>query len=446
MKRVLVVRPWIYDFAAYDLWMQPMGLFYVAAFLRKNGFEVEYMDCLEPYHKFCIGKLKRVEDGRGKFYRTEVEKPLVLKEIPRRYSRYGLPEDVVIRKLRGIGKIDAVLITSMMSYWYLGVKRVVEICRGIFPKVPIILGGVYATLMSEHADKVIEPDLLVIGSLEKNMTLLLDYLLKGNGNKLSESELYPEWFLVNNLKYLPIMTSRGCSFACSYCASRFIYPIFTQREPLAVMNEILYFYELCNIEHIVFYDDALLVNARDYFIKLMGGLKEFGLGLTFHTPNGLHARFIDSEVAWIMKEMNFQTICISLETADDRKNIEYGNKVTRRDFEDAMKFLFEAGFNAGDIDVYLMIGMPNQLKQEIISDIKYVHDNGGVVKLSLFSPIPGTAEFAKLPDHIKKLLQAEPLLQNNSIFSHYFDILDLREYEEVKRYSNELNGKLRKGA
>ncbi len=37
-----------------------------------------------------------------------------------------------------------------MTYWYLGVKEVIDVVKK-YSKAKIILGGVYATLLSEHA-------------------------------------------------------------------------------------------------------------------------------------------------------------------------------------------------------------------------------------------------------------------------------------------------------
>jgi hypothetical protein len=45
-KSILLVNPWIHDFAAYDFWMKPLGLLYVGAILRAAGCEVRLLDCL----------------------------------------------------------------------------------------------------------------------------------------------------------------------------------------------------------------------------------------------------------------------------------------------------------------------------------------------------------------------------------------------------------------
>ena len=36
-KNLLLINPWIYDFTAYDLWSQPLGLLYIASFLQSHG-------------------------------------------------------------------------------------------------------------------------------------------------------------------------------------------------------------------------------------------------------------------------------------------------------------------------------------------------------------------------------------------------------------------------
>ena len=48
--KVLLISPWIYDFAAYDLWSEPLGLLYIAALLREYGYEVSLIDCLDRHH------------------------------------------------------------------------------------------------------------------------------------------------------------------------------------------------------------------------------------------------------------------------------------------------------------------------------------------------------------------------------------------------------------
>ena len=58
-KTIVSVVPWIYDFAAYDLWMQPLGLLRLSTELRSLGFHVDFIGCLDRYDPEFLKKLKR---------------------------------------------------------------------------------------------------------------------------------------------------------------------------------------------------------------------------------------------------------------------------------------------------------------------------------------------------------------------------------------------------
>ena len=47
---ILLINPWIYDFAAYDMWTEPLGLLYIAGVLRENGYRANLINCLDRYH------------------------------------------------------------------------------------------------------------------------------------------------------------------------------------------------------------------------------------------------------------------------------------------------------------------------------------------------------------------------------------------------------------
>src|SRR4030042_4683229 len=143
---ILLINPWITDFVAYDLWIKPLGLLNIASFLRENGFRVTLIDCLDL-------SIKTKRYGQGKFLKTTIEKPFPLKSIPRHYSRYGIPDEIVLKRLSFLEEPDLICLTSGMTFWYPGVFKLVEITREFFKKVPIILGGIYATLCYEHAKK-----------------------------------------------------------------------------------------------------------------------------------------------------------------------------------------------------------------------------------------------------------------------------------------------------
>src|SRR4030042_957745 len=103
-RNLLFLNPWIYDFAAYDFWAKPLGFLYLASLLRKNGFAISYIDCLDSDHPKItnVGALNapvRKKDGKGRFYKERIEKPNPLRSIPKHYSRYGMPRDLYLESL-----------------------------------------------------------------------------------------------------------------------------------------------------------------------------------------------------------------------------------------------------------------------------------------------------------------------------------------------------------
>ena len=94
MKRdvphILLVNPWIHDFAAYDFWAKPMGLLTLAALLRSHDFLVSYIDCLDRFHPKAPAGDPAERYGRGPYLKTRIAKPRGLREVQRTFSRYGI--------------------------------------------------------------------------------------------------------------------------------------------------------------------------------------------------------------------------------------------------------------------------------------------------------------------------------------------------------------------
>ena len=126
--KILAINPWIYDFAAHDLWGKPMGLLYILGFLRERGLNVDFIDCLDRHNPALLQLQGREAPhvrkyGIGPYHREVIPTPELIAYVPRRFSRYGLPEDIFRDELTKCPRPDAILITSVMTYWYMGIER-----------------------------------------------------------------------------------------------------------------------------------------------------------------------------------------------------------------------------------------------------------------------------------------------------------------------------------
>ena len=445
MKKILLINPWIYDFAAFDLWSKPLGLLYVGAMLRRFGFEIYLIDCLDRHQPGAEGKSKRF--GTGKYRRTIVEKPKILSHIPRHWARYGISEERFVEQLYSLPRPDAVLITSIMTYWYPGVKRAVQLVREHLGPVPIILGGIYATLLPDHARKVINLDYIITGPGEIKTLLLLSELFdipidRSKLPKNLDEYPFPAFDLYRHHDYMVILTSRGCPFNCSFCAQKLISMPYTRRSVENVLEEFEYHHKKFGVVDFAFYDDALFLHKKKHIIPILRGLLKRGLKLRLHTPNGLFARLVDPQLAELMFAAGVKTVRLSFETANESRRQQMSMKVSNADLVRAIKVLERAGYRRGEIDVYVMMGLPGQPISEVEESIRFVHSLGAKARLASLSPIHGTEEFRRavrmglIPPDI------DPLLTNNSIFPLARTREEYEKFQQLRNLAKELNAAL----
>lgn len=436
--RILLVNPWIYDFAAYNFWSRPLGLIRVAEYLSSFNVSLTFIDCTDAY------VLSRY--GKGKFRKEFVEKPEILRPIPRFYKRYGISVDEFIYRVKSNMPYDLILITSVMSYWYPGVQKVIEVLRDLSRYTPIILGGIYATLYTEHASENSGADALYVGELNRGFNMLLS-TFGFRMRKRQDALPYYKMDLYNNHPFAPLLTSTGCPYHCSYCASGLLNKGFIRRSVDDILREIIDLYRL-GVRDFAFYDDALLVDAENHIKPILRELIAKNLYANLHTPNGLHARFIDEELAILMRKANFKTLRLSLETVNPVRQIESGGKVNNDDLIRAVSNLKKAGFTKENTGVYLMYGLPGQTEEEVIDGVEFLKGLNVRINLTEFSPIKGTRIWDELvqsgiiPDDI------DPLLTNNTVFPLLYGSINpeaiQRIKSEVNMYNNEDTIKVRR--
>jgi radical SAM superfamily enzyme YgiQ (UPF0313 family) len=443
MRNILLVNPWICDFALYDLWVRPFGLMRIAALLKAHGYNLSYIDFLNRHHP-KIKKFTRDDGfGCGKFYKRQIQKPDEIKDISRPYFIYGLPEEVVNDEVKNVFNPDIIFMTSGMTYWYPGLEYTAKLLKKVFPDVPIALGGIYATLLPEHAKNLKGIDYVVKGA---DLPLVCSQISKILNKTIQPPEyyIYPEYSLFpdTSTSSLVMETSKGCPFNCSYCGSKQLNKKFIQREPKDVLEEIGFYWQTYGVKDIAFYDDALLVSAEEHIIPILDGICKMGLPINFHTPNGLHAKFVDKKLAKKLKKANFKTIRLSLETVNSSRQENTGGKVTSEELKKAVENLKIAGYTGGDIGVYLMFGMPHQEEKEVREGIEFLHSLKVTLFLASYSLVPGTSDERMLKEEGIVSDDLDPLWHNNTIFPLKEGNFSIESIKKLRIYAASLNRKI----
>ncbi|MEJ5376719.1 MAG: radical SAM protein [bacterium] len=433
MPRALLVQPWIHDFAAYDLWVRPVGLLKIGGFLRALGVEVNLVDCLNPHHPgLQKQKLKRFPEDHGTFYKEEIPKPRPLQWFPRRYKRYGIPPALLEQDLKKQPRPDLILVSSGMTYWYPGVQETISYCRRFFPDVPVVLGGTYATLLPEHAREFSGADLVIPGGDWTQLRKSLASLFSLKEPPAQESSL-PAWDLAPWARSICVRNSLGCPFRCSYCASHLLCSPQGPRAPQEVAQEIISGVLSLGVEDVVFYDDALLWEAESHLLPALHYVKsKLKSNLRFHCPNGLHARYLGMELARSLKKFNFVTLRLGLESLNDSFHQRTGGKLSKALFEAAVHCLLQAGYDARDIGVYVLAGLPGQRLEELEQSIHYVLELGLRPHIAEYSPIPNTELWQEAIKNSPFPISQEPLFQNNTLLPCRWEGFQYEDFLHIK--------------
>jgi hypothetical protein len=422
--RILLVNPAIYDFSAYDFWLKPYGMLRVAGFLRGKADFALFDYLLRSDPRIPQARYRSDRSGRGEFYSERSEKPSVFSNIRRRFKRFRFPRATFGEFLSRENPFDFAWVQTGMTYWYLGVREVIEDLRRFTPRTKIILGGVYATLCAKHA-RGLGADRVIDGSD-------LSPLWKFCGLEPNETTL-PLWDLYPRLEAGVLKLADGCPFRCTYCSVPQVHPKFHAR-PLDHSLAEFDFLIRCGAKHVVFYDDALLFQSERILVPFLNQALKHSAQVNFHTPNALNARFITPNLARLMVNAGFKNVYLGFESSAYAWQRKTGGKVYSEELARAVERLLRAGANPQHLHAYIIAGHPTADEQRVEESIRFANKLGIRVMLSEFSPIPGTPD----GEYCRRWIDLdEPLNHNKTAFT--LVSLGDAEVNRLKNLAAELN-------
>jgi len=470
--KILLVNPFIYDFAAFDLWAKPRGLLEVGRIFQELGHDVELLDCMDPsdagmaafvggHHQIQTSQSK--DFGASSYFREELPKPDAVRHFPRRYYRYGFHPDYLRKRLAALNSLPSLVgVTGIMTYWSHGVHDTILIIKEMMPQVPVVLGGIYPTLLLDYARRHAGADLIFTGSAtherikgllcainrshsaadsspasdvrafhcgadvpSADICALVDKAVPSHNVPMPEiniaSQVIDSPFPAPSVFYpyprpaygITALTE-GCQNRCSYCASWILYRHWNQRDPAQCLAEAGDAWQR-GCRDLAFYDDDLLFRFEEVLHPFLAELKARGWHFRLHTPNGLYLNRINPERARILFEAGFQTLRFGFETADSSLSTRIGHKIGQNEFSLRIQDLFQAGFRTDQIGIYLLAGLPGQSPESVEESIRFVRSCGLRANLCEYSPVPGTPLYADAKLESMLDLDADPFFQNNTL-------------------------------
>jgi radical SAM superfamily enzyme YgiQ (UPF0313 family) len=365
----------------------PLSLGYLAGSLRKEGHEVDIVDCL------------RDKITHKKFSNILAEQ-----------------------------KPDIVGFTAMTAY-YPDAQKYISIAHSA--GIMAVLGGPHASALPEQTlNETPELDFVVVGEGEETFVDLLKNLKNpekvrgiafrdGNNIRINEprdlirniDDLTLAWDLIPPNKYpnsphgtvaknfpvAPVITSRGCAFDCTFCTSKVTWRRRVRfRSPSKVVDEIGMLVKNYGVKEIDIEDDNFTLN-KEHAMRICDEIIKRNLKISLACPSGIRIDSLNDELVKKMKKAGFYLIGFGIENGNQEIIDRIGKGFKLDAVQKVVKMVNDVGMLSYG---FFIIGLPGETNKTIQNTIKFSISAGFKrATFSLFSPLPGSKDF---DDWVKK--------------------------------------------
>ncbi|MDD5015775.1 MAG: radical SAM protein [Atribacterota bacterium] len=408
----------------------PLGLMYLSSVFKKNNIETRILDVNNYYFAKDVTS-QAVEDYANNDLINFVN---------------NFKPDII-----GIGCIFSGAFTSL--------KIMAMVIKKAFPNIPIVIGGIHATIFSkEILKKYSFVDFVIVGEGEESFLELVKCISQGGKGVASidglayrdnqEVKLNPKTKFISDPDNLPfpdytavdiaeynmdtsgwyspkklkigqpynVITSRSCPQHCTFCSMWLVHGLKTRvRSAENVLDEIEFLYNEHGVRYFEFMDDNMTFD-KQRTLDICRGILKRKLDIQFGTPNGVAMNRLDKEIIEAMVEAGMIWISVAPESGSEYIR----NKCMRKGLSDGK--IYEiinacATYEKLFIKGFFIIGMPQETHETLEETYKMIKELPlDKYQLSFATAYPGTELF----DYCIKNKLIEYRLED------YMDIEDLQ--------------------
>jgi len=227
----------------------------------------------------------------------------------------------LVRLVNGVSgngfRPDIIYITSLFTYAWEPVHEVIRYYSAEYKNARVIVGGIYASLCTEHLRKAFGSRVEIVKGLVPEIE-----------NLLPDYSLVPEW------DASILFSSRGCIRKCKFCSVPQLEPKFEAKNSI---KHLIY----PGHRRVILWDNNIL--ASPYWQNIFGELEQSGLEVDFN--QGLDARLFTEETAIRIKRMKVPIV-----------RLAYDSKGIKVPLKRAIGLLQDVGVTGRRIIVYCLYG------------------------------------------------------------------------------------------
>lgn len=406
--RVLLINPPFQRLARVYNTYFPLGIGYVAAVLDQKGHFVRIYnadkDVEEKNFSTTRSNAARVEAHENYINAIRKSDHYVWSEIQQRIKEF---------------QPDIVGIQSMTST-FPSVRIVARIVKDVFPKVPIMIGGVHPSTVPDEVMADENVDFAICGEGELTTIELVEAILKRTtdfsgiyglcyreGAQIKKNPLRE---FIKDLDTLPfparhlvldpdlysfelgsLVVGRGCPFSCTFCSAKVLWTRKVRSRSAAnVIAEIKHVKEKYGLRSFSFEDDTLTFN-KNRLLELCRLLIDSGLGI--HWSSFSRVDVITDEILPILKKSGCYHLSFGIESGSERTL-----KIMKKDIKLAQALHARELLRKHDIEFgcCFLIGTPDETKEDLRDSIEFLKKlKPDSVNVCTYTPYPGTEMYER---------------------------------------------------
>ena len=369
----------------------PLGLGYLASFLKQNGVLVDLVDCTFSSRKDALRKIvesKPAIIGIQSMFSMKQESLDMARELRKECNLLVAGGPLPTTNPEPFLEDFDVVVNGEGEQTMFELVKAYE-TGSDFSQVP---GIIYRNAKSKEIERTERRDMI------KN----LDAIPFPNRD-MFDNFGYKEYYRKKSASTITtIMTSRGCPYTCDFCSRPIFGNEFRSRTASRIVDEIEEVISL-GYERIWFADDCFTL-IRQRLIEICDEIIKRKLKIQWECLSRVDT--LDPELIKRMKQAGCIRIFFGIESGDDSILAIMGKNTTARKAADAVRLC-----NAQDVKVgaFFILGYPGENDKTVLNTVKFASSlQLDYLSFTLPFPIPGTPLFEKLKGDIVTDEFAEP--------------------------------------
>ena len=416
MADVVLVYPYVNSDPNNSIFrFPPLGLGYLASYLRKNGFSVTIVDATFIGEEAAI---QRVKESQPKI--IGIYSMFTMKEATIRFAQAlsGSCEVIVAG-----GPMSTVDPTSYLEYFDIvavgeGEETLLDLVnKKKFSEIPgIVFREQYGRLLrsDEKGGKIVKT--VARAPLENLDSIPLP------SRDLFDNEGYLQYYKRRGSPTATsIITSRGCPFACDFCSHPIFGSSFRERSPGNIADEVEQALKL-GYERVFFQDDCFTLTKKRV-IQFCDEVEKRGLRFGWECLSRVDN--MDKEMALRMKEAGCVQVLFGLESGNERVLKIMNKSATPDQGRSAVEAAHEAGLKTG---AFFIFGYPGDDDDSMLETLRFAsYLPLDYIGFTLPYPIPGTPLYERVKD---RMLEGNPEPKQKGLIQH--QLIYYSDFSEVK--------------